>query len=98
VVIIGDAAHASKPNGGQGGSVSLEDAATLAIAINKTNAALDYDEARDILGEGTSFGWSELNRLRVLPCRWACTWDPDDPFAKEGWTKENDPLFWFVWV
>jgi hypothetical protein len=19
---------------------------------------------------------------------------PDDPFAKEGWTKENDPLFW----
>ncbi|PMD58500.1 uncharacterized protein K444DRAFT_614271 [Hyaloscypha bicolor E] len=34
-VIIGDTAHASKPNGGQGGSLSLEDAATLAIAIKK---------------------------------------------------------------
>ena len=33
VIIIGDAAHASKPKGGQGGSVSLEDAATLAVAL-----------------------------------------------------------------
>ena len=35
VVIIGDAALASKPNGGQGGSLSFEDAAALAIAIKK---------------------------------------------------------------
>jgi 2-polyprenyl-6-methoxyphenol hydroxylase-like FAD-dependent oxidoreductase len=52
VLILGNAAHASKPNGGQGGSVSLEDAATLAIAIKQTPKAISARRGRSSL-DGT---------------------------------------------
>jgi 2-polyprenyl-6-methoxyphenol hydroxylase-like FAD-dependent oxidoreductase len=94
VVIIGDAAHASKPNGGQGGSVSLEDAATLAVAISKANTASDYDEARDILGEWDKIRMKRIKQVAGAPISMGMHMGPDDPFANEGWTKETDQLFW----
>ena len=37
LILIGDAAHALPPSGGQGGAMSFEDAETLACALAKTN-------------------------------------------------------------
>jgi 2-polyprenyl-6-methoxyphenol hydroxylase-like FAD-dependent oxidoreductase len=35
IILIGDAAHAITPSGGQGGAMAFEDAETLAYAIPK---------------------------------------------------------------
>jgi 2-polyprenyl-6-methoxyphenol hydroxylase-like FAD-dependent oxidoreductase len=36
VILIGDAAHAIPPSGGQGGAMSFEDAESLAFALSKS--------------------------------------------------------------
>jgi 2-polyprenyl-6-methoxyphenol hydroxylase-like FAD-dependent oxidoreductase len=93
-VIIGDAAHASKPNGGQGGSVSLEDVATLAIAIKKSNTKSDFGEGREILGRWDNIRMKRIEQVANALMSIGMHMVPDEPFMKEGWTKENDPLFW----
>ena len=94
VLIIGDAAHASKPNDGQGGSVLLEDAADLAIAIKTANAKSDFGEVREIITRWDSIRVKRIEEVANAPMSMGMHMGPDDPFAKEGWTKENDPLFW----
>ena len=94
VAIIGDAAHASKPNGGQGGSVSLEDAATLTIAIKKANTKENFREAREVLAKWDSIRVQRIEQVVKAPMGMGMNMGSDDPFAKEGWTKEDDQLFW----
>jgi 2-polyprenyl-6-methoxyphenol hydroxylase-like FAD-dependent oxidoreductase len=94
VVIIGDAAHASKPNGGQGGSVSLEDAATLAIAIKKANTKLNFSDATEMLAKWDSTRVQRIEQVVKAPMGMGMTMGPDDPFAKEGWTNQDDQLYW----
>ncbi|MGW5112961.1 FAD-dependent monooxygenase [Nocardia sp. NPDC004123] len=66
VVLIGDAAHAMSPDLGQGGSMAIEDAITLArILVNSTEieAALNrfqasrYKRVRDIQRKSRQYGW-----------------------------------------
>ena len=47
VVLMGDAVHASKLSGGQGGSLSLEDATMFALAVAKANIKENFDDARE---------------------------------------------------
>jgi 2-polyprenyl-6-methoxyphenol hydroxylase-like FAD-dependent oxidoreductase len=94
VVIIGDAAHATKPNGGQGGSLSLEDAVTLAIAVKKANAKSDFENAKEILARWDSIRLQRFVQAANAPRGMGMQMGPGDPFAKEGWTKEDDSLFW----
>jgi 2-polyprenyl-6-methoxyphenol hydroxylase-like FAD-dependent oxidoreductase len=50
MVIIGDAAHAPAPSSGQGASLAMEDAVTLALALRDApsidHALVDYERAR----------------------------------------------------
>ena len=50
MVIIGDAAHAPAPSSGQGASLAMEDAVTLAMALRDApsidQALVDYEQAR----------------------------------------------------
>jgi len=94
VVIMGDAAHASKPNGGQGGSVSLEDAATLALAIKKANAKTSFSEAREILARWDNIRVQRIEQVVKAPMGMGMSMGPGDPFCKEGWTKEDDQVYW----
>ncbi|KAE9379620.1 FAD/NAD(P)-binding domain-containing protein [Stipitochalara longipes BDJ] len=94
VVIMGDAAHASKPNGGQGGSVSLEDAATLAIAIKKAYTKTDFSEAREILTRWDSSRVQRIEQVVKAPVGMGMQMGPEDPFLKEGRKKEHDQLYW----
>jgi 2-polyprenyl-6-methoxyphenol hydroxylase-like FAD-dependent oxidoreductase len=62
VVIAGDAAHAIPPSVGQGGSISLEDAETLAITISSINAHQDITPAsrRELLSR-----WEKHRKSRI---------------------------------
>ena len=93
-MIIGDAAHASKPNGGQGGSVSLEDAVTLAIAIETANSKADFGGASNILSQWDSIRVKRVEEVEKAPMSMGMHMGPDDPFEIEGWTKEKDQLNW----
>jgi len=44
---MGDAAHASKLSGGQGGSLSLGDAPMFALAVVKAKIKEKFDDARE---------------------------------------------------
>ena len=94
VVIIGDAAHASKPNGGQGRSLSLEDAATLAIAIKKANTMGNFKDAKQIFTRWDCARAKRIESVAEAPMAMGMHMGPEDPFAKEGWTKESDQLYW----
>jgi salicylate hydroxylase len=94
VLILSDAAHASKPSGGQGGSLSLEDAATLALTVAKSNAKDTFADAREILSRWDKARIRRIEHVANPGMMMGMHMGPDDPFADEGWTKENDQLFW----
>ena len=62
VIIAGDAAHAIPPSVGQGGSISLEDAETLAMTISSINARQNTTptSCRELLA-----GWEEHRKSRI---------------------------------
>ena len=64
VVIAGDAAHGIPPSAGQGGSISLEDAETLAVAISSMNAHARQGTAAT-LSRSLLAGWEEQRKSRV---------------------------------
>ncbi|KAJ6256819.1 hypothetical protein Dda_8687 [Drechslerella dactyloides] len=69
VIVIGDAAHAMPPSGGQGGAMAFEDAETLAYTLAHTLRQSDSSEG---LGPAAALAnlqmWSEhrLQRLRTI--------------------------------
>jgi 2-polyprenyl-6-methoxyphenol hydroxylase-like FAD-dependent oxidoreductase len=93
-VILGDAAHASKPNGGQGGSLSLEDADTLALTVAKANTKDSFADARETLSRWDNARVQRIEHVANASMTMGMHMGPDDPFAEESWTKENDQLFW----
>ena len=62
VIIAGDAAHAIPPSVGQGGSIGLEDAETLAMTISHMTAqpTTKTDNTRDLLST-----WEEHRKERT---------------------------------
>jgi hypothetical protein len=84
---MGDAAHASKPSGGQGGSLSLEDAATFALAVAKANTKENFDDAREILSRWDSARVQRIGHVANVGMTMGMHIGPNDPFAQEGWTK-----------
>lgn len=61
VIIAGDAAHTIPPSVGQGGSISLEDAETLAITISNMNTSQDITStSRELLSK-----WEKHRKARI---------------------------------
>ena len=85
VVIMGDAAHAITPQGGQGAAMALEDAATLAYTMSRLDFAT---KAPRLLGIWQLHRQQRMRDVRAFTNRNSSLRDPGNSYLKQTF-KEN---------
>ncbi|KAI9801674.1 MAG: hypothetical protein M1833_002356 [Piccolia ochrophora] len=97
VVLIGDAAHAFPPTGGQGAAMAFEDAETLALTLGRAKSESASASASAEPGVGALRTWETHRRARVADVLAFTTKTGEARRASKGpweqWVKE-----WAMWA
>ncbi|WQF82021.1 Putative FAD-binding domain, FAD/NAD(P)-binding domain superfamily [Colletotrichum destructivum] len=102
VLVLGDAAHAIPPTTGQGASMALEDAATLALVVKRTRESRGRIGWREAVGFWQGIRRERLAELVVLTQMLNNKRLPSDKMAalprEEVWFEESEDQMKWLYV
>ncbi|WYZ36793.1 hypothetical protein EsH8_II_000299 [Colletotrichum jinshuiense] len=102
VLVLGDAAHAIPPTTGQGASMALEDAATLALILKRTRESAGKIGWEEAVGFWQGLRRERLGELVVLTKKLNNKRLPSEEMAKlpkeEVWFEEGDGQMKWLYV